>query len=198
MTLTAAERIKQATATAHVDTERSLIKWLKRVETKEAYGHILWVFYHFFSPLEQAIQHQLSPLELPRLQQRTRAHLILEDYARLGLQMGAATTSTPLPAADNALQALGVMYVLEGSSLGGQHIAQMLRQQSDLAGAVQFFNGYGGETDQMWHEFRQFLNRFIQTEAELQTVAAAAIHTFTLLNQRLLNQSDERNHSHQL
>jgi heme oxygenase len=45
---------------------------------------------------------------------------------------------------------------LEGSTLGGQVIAKLLRQSSLINPPLTFFAGYGDQTDQMWNEFIRF------------------------------------------
>lgn len=54
---------------------------------------------------------------------------------------------------------LGAMYVLEGSTLGGQYIAHHVEAALDLRPGEgdRFFRGYGQETMPKWREFQQVL-----------------------------------------
>jgi heme oxygenase len=62
------------------------------------------------------------------------------------------------PAIENKAQLTGVLYTLEGSTLGGQHISRCLEKSHGLtsdSGAC-FFNGYREQTLSMWQVFLDF------------------------------------------
>lgn len=85
---------------------------------------------------------------------------------------------------------LGVAYVIEGSTLGAQIIANYLARSigtsSDFAG--KFFNGYGSNTERNWNEFRTFLE---SEESEEQTeIIKAAKGTFNIFIRTLEALSD--------
>lgn len=63
-----------------------------------------------------------------------------------------------LPAIENLGQLIGVLYVIEGSTLGGQHIAKYLSNSFGYLGddGVRFFEGYGEKTSSNWQEFLLF------------------------------------------
>ena len=74
---------------------------------------------------------------------------------------------TPLPLAwdFNAPQTrgalIGILYTLEGSTLGGQFIARHLSQLPGPKLPRRFFTGYGELTPQRWDEFL----RFVETQS---------------------------------
>jgi heme oxygenase len=98
---------------------------------------------------------------------RRRTPWLHADLCALGLS-DEQIRALPVPAHGNDRwqhsAALGALYVLEGSSLGGEIIfrygAQRLGIAPDHRG--RFFYGYGPATAVMWHEFRELL----QTEYE--------------------------------
>jgi len=76
--------------------------------------------------------------------------------------------------------ALGRMYVLEGSTLGGTFIDRHLATLPGLApaGRLRAFSPYGPETGAMWHSFRSFTR---ERTADPGRVVAAAGETFRAL-----------------
>jgi len=62
------------------------------------------------------------------------------------------------PVIESMAQLIGVLYTLEGSTLGGQHISRCLEKFLGLTqdSSVCFFNGYGERTQAMWQEFLDF------------------------------------------
>lgn len=110
--------------------------------------------------------------------QALSAHLPLRQEAPGG---NSAVMASPLP--DKAA-ALGSMYVLEGSALGGQVIARALRQSHglDAGQGTRFFSGHGAETGRLWREFRDLLSRELdQDPAATQSACRAAVDTFDAL-----------------
>ena len=73
---------------------------------------------------------------------------------------------------------LGAMYVLEGSTLGGQYIAHQVEAELHLVPGEgdRFFRGYGKETMPKWREFQQALAAV--PDAQSNIVIAAAKEMF--------------------
>ena len=59
----------------------------------------------------------------------------------------------------NLSYALGVLYVIEGSTLGGKIITNLLKRQLNLVdySEVSYFNSYGDITDEMWNNFKKYI-----------------------------------------
>lgn len=177
-----AERLKQATHQAHQSLEGLLIPAMKQVRNTSGYAQLLHLFYGFYHPLEI----QLAPYgatALPDFAQRRKSDWLLEDLAALGENAENIPLATELPQITNIAQAMGAMYVLEGSTLGGTHIAKMLAQQLQLTEGkgLAFFTGYGPVTGSMWKAFIQTLNAMPFTEAAEAQLFAAANATFDSL-----------------
>ncbi|MBL0729949.1 biliverdin-producing heme oxygenase [Piscinibacter sp. HJYY11] len=88
-----------------------------------------------------------------------------------------------IPMGDTAA-ALGSMYVIEGSALGGQVIAPMLKAHLGLtpAGGASYFHGHGPATGAMWRDFREVITRELgHDEAAARTACHSARHTFSAL-----------------
>lgn len=180
-TLFYADSIKSETKQWHQETEGLLIAKLKRIKSKEDYAGILHIFYGFFSPLQQQIERFIKEQQLPDMVQRRKTSLIENDFFELQIKMK-PDICTHLPSIHNKLQAFGAFYVIEGSTLGGAHIAQMLKNNIFVSKAsLTFFNGYGDHTLRMWQKFKEALNNIIHDESELQQVTDAANDTFRKL-----------------
>ncbi|UOQ99791.1 biliverdin-producing heme oxygenase [Hymenobacter sp. 5317J-9] len=142
-------------------------------------AHFLERMYGFLQPYETALrQHEAAfgpAWELPR---RYRAHLILADLQRL-----ADAPKPPLcpnmPPLHTLPQLLGAMYVLEGSTLGGQ----VINRQLERAGIPlrSYFAGYGERTGPMWKAFCHLLAEAAAPDNADEIVASAA-NTFQCLD----------------
>jgi heme oxygenase len=86
-----------------------------------------------------------------------------------------------MPPLHTRLQLLGAMYVLEGSTLGGQVITRQLA----LAGIPlrTYFTGYGTRTGPRWKTFCQLLTEAASTDPDQDEVVASACLTFQRLDQ---------------
>ena len=101
---------------------------------------------------------------------RARSHLIAADLKSLGFDASAISRlplCDTLQAPANEAEQLGDLYVMEGSTLGGVHIARALQTIVPGAGGRgrRFFLGYGARHGAMW---RAFLER-------LEGLAASAV-----------------------
>ncbi|WP_207492087.1 biliverdin-producing heme oxygenase [Aridibaculum aurantiacum] len=180
--------LKEASKQAHLDTERTLLKKLKAISTVGEYGKILSLFYGYYQPIEQAVQQYISAELLPDIKTRQRSRFILHDLQILQVYHE-AILAEDLPIISSTAQAAGALYVLEGSTLGGQYIVKMLQQNPALQQhqhAIQFFDGYKDQNELMWDQFKQALDLLVQTDEEQELAEKAAIETFTKMNHQIL------------
>jgi heme oxygenase len=156
--LSLSARLRQETAAAHRAVEAAA-GLPARVVTVADYADCLARFFRLFAPLEAAIGGFAGWAELGiDLAARRRTPALLADLAALGCEPPApAATSLPGFAA-----ALGALYVLEGSALGGKFLCPAFERQLGpcIAGATGFFGGQGLQTGEMWREFRAALDAY--------------------------------------
>ena len=134
--------------------------------------------YGFVQPYEAALQRHAAAFGPEwQLEQRYRAPLILDDLVRLG-HPAAPPLCPALPPLDTRAQLLGAMYVLEGSTLGGQVIARQLAA-AGIEGRS-FFAGRAERTGPLWKQFGQLLEAAAASE-DADAVVASAILTFQTL-----------------
>ena len=111
---------------------------------------------------------------------RRRAHLYAADLETLGAPSSAAAPA--LPPVTGTDEALGRMYVLEGSTLGGSFIDRHLSTLPGLADVrLRAFSPYGAETGAMWHAFRRATRAHVAGHGHVPTVVGSARHTFRVL-----------------
>ena len=93
-----------------------------------------------------------------------------------------------LPSLDSKERIFGSLYVIEGSTLGGQVISRHLKQQFDLdeTNGAAFFSGYGKETGKMWNGYRDAITRFADGEANREEIIAGANETFEKIGKCLV------------
>ena len=81
--------------------------------------------------------------------------------------------------------ALGSLYVMEGSTLGGAVITKALRHAAWLPpGGFRYFNPYGAETGRMWRRFQDAFRAACAVGGET-AVERGAVETFEVLHRWL-------------
>lgn len=94
--------------------------------------------------------------------------------------------------------AFGSLYVMEGSTLGGQVIRRELAEilgVDEHSGAA-FYAGYGSQTGPMWKRFLDALERWCSTPERRDAAARAAYDTFASLGRCLRPSSGGPNVEH--
>jgi heme oxygenase len=108
---------------------------------------------------------------------RRRASLFAADLRELGAP--ASDAAPLLPTVAGTDEALGRMYVLEGSTLGGVFIDRHLAALPELAGVrVRSFSPYGSETGAMWAAFRRTTRARVSAGGDAAAMLASARTTF--------------------
>ncbi|SUJ10375.1 Heme oxygenase [Sphingobacterium spiritivorum] len=175
------EQIKEATKQGHQELEKTVVYKLKAIENNADYADLLKHFYVFFSGIEQQIDHLLPESLKPYYAVRRNASHIAQDIEALG---GSLTElpSVVLPPLHNATQAIGALYVLEGSIMGGPYIVKMLQQRGIETG-FNFFNGYGEQSHQNWAKFTGIINTEVTELSAIEEAITAAQQTFSSFGQ---------------
>lgn len=172
------EKLKEQTSNNHQVLEKKLLAQMRNMQSKQDYAALLKSFYSYFGGLEVAINKQLDLSALPDYSKRRKTAVLANDIIYLAAPLPALADETSLPAIINHAQAMGALYVIEGSTLGGKIISKMVSRQLNLTGiaGLSFFNGYGDDTDKMWGSFKIALNNTPNVVAD--EVILAANETF--------------------
>ena len=150
--------LKEETKLFHSSVEKVLIAELKEIATKDAYGELLLKLHHFYESIESQLHNEISEMIVPDIKRRKHVHHLKQDLLSIGREISGVTTNFSSKIT-NLSYALGVLYVIEGSTLGGKIITNLLKRQLNLIdlSEISYFNSYGEATDEMWHNFKQYI-----------------------------------------
>lgn len=149
--------------------------------TPEVYKLYLQKMYGFV----QAFEAQILPLitnVIPDWQERKKAAALKADLIKLGASDAAIAALPVFSITENYTEAaaLGAMYVMEGSSLGGaviyKHVAKKLGLDGETGAG--YFKGYGPETGSRWKAFIGSFTDYAVIHQQQQTIMDSATHTF--------------------
>lgn len=175
------EKLKTHTKQPHQELETLIIQKIKQFDTQVSYVNFLKTFYGYIAAIEQ----KLSPVIqnegiIDDYPERRKATYLLQDIRALAPASSSLPLASDIPEIQSADQALGVMYVLEGSTLGGEHISRMISARLNLEPdkGLSYFNGYKENTYVMWDRFKNALNTYSNNESSEVAVIEAANQTF--------------------
>jgi heme oxygenase len=163
--------IKESTASQHQQLEKIVVTHLKQIQSDKDYVKLLRNFYVFFSAVEEACKPYLAQDGRIDTGARRDSSFIARDIAALGGNVD-NLPAVEVPQVDSFTQAIGALYVLEGSVLGGPYIVQMLAKLGVING-VSFFTGYGADTQVKWAAFLEVLNSITEPAAQAQVIDAS-------------------------
>lgn len=170
------EKIRQATAEDHKRLEEQLFPFLQNIQSKQQYAQLLNAFYGYIFPVQEKIVEHIDPSVVPDINERRNASYISNDLQTLQLPLN-TEICTNLPEIKDHASAIGALYVLEGSTLGGKIIAKTISGKLGSAEALDFFSGYREETGPMWKKFTQYLEHPKNNDMA-ETVVHSATQTF--------------------
>jgi heme oxygenase len=177
-------RLRTETAAEHEAVE-GILDLLSPDLTRERLVDVLTRMHGFWQAAEAGLDAwaDAHPGDAARVDwaARRRSDLFAADLAALG-----ATSPSPrpqLPEVPDTDAALGRLYVLEGSSLGGvlidRHLATL--PQLAAAGRLSCFSPYGERTGAMWHAFRSVTRARVADGGDAGRMVDAARQTFGAL-----------------
>ncbi len=177
--------LRAATAAEHERVEESL-GLMDPELTRERLTAVLRLMHGFWLAAEAGLDAwaRREPDDAADLAwaRRRRAALFADDLAALG-SAGGSPARPELPPVRDTGEALGRLYVLEGSTLGGTFIDRHLATLPDLSGSVRLraFSPYGPDTGPMWHAFRRAARAHVAGGGDADRLVGAARATFAVL-----------------
>lgn len=173
------QELRHATAQNHSGLERRLPFDSDALDL-QLYQRLLQAYYGFYVPLEQ----QLARFDAGALATgRLKTPALHGDLLALGMsegQIAALAQCQELPSITTQAQLMGVMYVIEGATLGGQILRRIAHDKlaiDERTGGA-FLDVYGSTTGRMWKAYLIQLSHVIEP-AERAQVVSAALATFT-------------------
>jgi heme oxygenase len=172
--------LRAATEAAHRQLEERM-SLLDAGLTLARYRGYLERFHGLYRPLEARLDRLPFADAGLSLAPRRKVPMLEADLLRLGTDPGSLPVCTALPSVGTLAEGLGVLYVLEGATLGGQvirrHLDSRLGVGPDNGGA--FFVSYGARVGEMWSTFQLALGAFAATHPEARgALIGAARGTF--------------------
>ena len=171
------QEIKDATRVAHQQLEKTVVYRIKSIRSEQDYADFLTHFYVYFRAVEEAIAPFITPGVLTDYNERRNSSYLKQDIEALGSSTDSLLPGAVAPEISGAEEAMGALYVLEGSVMGGPYIIQMLRKRG-IAKGFSFFSGYGDQTGEMWQVFTDALNAVAVTAEQQKQVLEKASETF--------------------
>jgi heme oxygenase len=114
-------------------------------------------------------------------QERRKASLLEKDLVAVGTPPELVERCRWLPDASSLDRACGALYVMEGSTLGGQHISRMASQAHVDEKVLHYFKSYGARVGEMWKSLGEALNRFAEIGGDESEIVEGARDTFEAL-----------------
>lgn len=175
-------RLKAETYPDHMRLEET-VDILNNLATLESYKRLLARHAGFVFPLERVLAGQdWSSIGL-EFDERSRAGAMKRDLAAMDIDsFPEIELWTGL---DNFARAVGTLYVLEGSTLGGMIIARNLKERLGIDGSNggEYFSGRGKQTMAMWRTFGESAELYVNRFGGAEDMIAGAKQTFDQLTE---------------
>ncbi len=180
-------QLKAATADLHQEVENKMSAVLFQDDLRpESYQQLLAGMYSVYEDMENAVCRFPSLNEL--MTDRSKLKWLESDLLFLSHQTGFTPSRPP----SDSLQveegtAWGMMYVMEGATLGGAVISRHLANYSWVSDdCLSFFVSYGDQRGKMWKAFIDSLENFNQLNPELNPrIMEGAHNAFHYMNKVL-------------
>ncbi len=172
-------RLREVTAQAHLDLEATMAL-PERCCGRASYRELLARMWGIHAALEAA----LATIDEGAFASRCdKAAWLAQDLIALGLsrdEVQALAWATALPAIETQADGFGVLYVLEGATLGGRTILPLVAARLGVTptSGARFFAGHGADTGANWRAFVAALAAHGATPQAADRVERAAAATF--------------------
>lgn len=175
--------LRTGTAAEHEDVERTLDLLDPQLDRARLTG-VLTRMHGFWRAAEAGLDDWAARFpgdaESVTWAARRRSGLFAADLDTLGAALDEGEPA--LPPVPDTDAALGRLYVLEGSTLGGTFIDRHLTGLPTLAGVrLRAFSPYGTATGAMWHAFRRVTRDRVARGGDAEAMLTAATGTFRAL-----------------
>lgn len=168
-TPTALARLRIATGVLHRRLDHTL-NIIPRLTDPISRSELIERYAAFYVPTDAVLGPFLAGIAHLDWQSRKRA------YAFDGLANPGSLPEFPRPGSRS--EALGMLYVLEGSTLGGRLILRTLVNAGIIDPALSFLDPYGAETGRRWREFVAVLAEELANDAETSAACDGAVTAF--------------------
>lgn len=186
------DSLKSSTHQYHYQIEQ--VDLLKKITsnkiTRTEYKKLLCQFYGFINPCEEKIKQKFQHI----IKGREKSALLSKDLLELNCTVSRNFLFCKnIPSFNTVPDVLGYLYVFEGATLGGQLLANLLKQtfQTEPDVPMRYFSGYGEQTRKNWDAFLKFLIGCDFNCDERKNLIESAINTFSSLLNWLTSQESK-------
>ena len=186
-TLTFLDQLRSQTRDAHTQLESLPVSASITSDTISvaAYTHYLQLMHAVISETEDKIFELLGGI-IPDLEQRRKRQWIESDLQQLGFapkifgEVFKTEISVPF--------ALGIMYTVEGSTMGGRYILKNIESALGLNEnqGAKYFAGYGDATGKFWKNFLNSLTGYESQTGNTDEIIAGARYAFDAIHNHFL------------
>ena len=162
--------VRRATRQAHARLEDRLDAVGQLADPKRRPG-LIGRYAALYLPADAALSPHLGDVEGLAFASRSRARFLAAFAGTAPLP--------PFPRPRSRAEALGLLYVLEGSSLGGRMVLRALADRGVEEPALAFLDPYGAATGALWRGFLTVLERDAGTQpGDSEAAADGALRGF--------------------
>ncbi|HEU4496032.1 MAG TPA: biliverdin-producing heme oxygenase [Flavobacterium sp.] len=138
-------------------------------------------------------EQQVYPMllhEVPDIEERRKASLLWNDLKYAGAAKESDARQLEMKVASVPF-AMGMMYVIEGSTLGGRFILKNIQENLgfDENHGASYLSGYGNKTGSCWKKFLNYLTDFEHDTDHEEEIIAGADYAFSLIFKHLSENS---------
>jgi heme oxygenase (biliverdin-IX-beta and delta-forming) len=154
--------LKRATRTLHSSVEAE-VAIDRRLASSAEYVQLLKRLYGIHKPFEDILGAKKEIVEayVPDVGERFKVHLLEQDlhFLKAGSPTNAEVCS--LAEVEGIPEIFGAFYVLEGSTIGGNMIAQSVHRHLGYGPGkgTSFYSSYGKDVGRRWNVFKSHLDR---------------------------------------
>ena len=175
------QKLKESTRHQHEAVEGS-VDVMSKLFSLEDYKLMIAKFRSFYSAYEPTLPY--ADLKAAGFDYDERRKLPSLDADAKALGLGDGDIFDDLPDVSTLPKAFGSIYVIEGSTLGGQVISRHLKDHLGLTpeNGGAFFASYGKQVGPMWKHFGEAVTAFAGDGANNEEIVEAAKQTFDSIN----------------
>jgi len=156
-----------------------------------AYSLYLSLMHDVVSDFEKYI-YPIVENTIPDISERKKASFILNDLKFIGEEKKKTRSFFKNSDLNFTLPfAMGMLYVLEGSTLGGRFILKNIQENLGLdeEKGISYFAGYGNKTGSYWKKFLNNLTEFESLTNSEKDIIAGADYAFRMIGNHLSENS---------
>lgn len=188
------QKLRNETAECHLALEKNpySVALMSPSVTIENYLNYLTKLYGFVSGFEKNVFPSLIDVD-PDIENRRKTHWMEQDI----LVLGGDLTKIPVMPAEvfskhytHEAVALGGLYVLEGSMLGGNIIKKHLSEKlnDSVIDKMRYLTAYGAETGKVWKNFLTLLTHHASDKNKEDAIIKSAVITFRFIDEWLTSE----------